>query len=109
MKQQDRIKQAHREELERKKEQEREEQKMKDEERDRMMEESIMALPEEPPEGDGVCTVSFRSADGSKNMNRRFLKKHKIKSLYDYIRSLGTDAGFEEDGTEFELMQNFPR
>lgn len=69
-----------------------------------MMEESIMALPEEPEEGPDTCTIQFRSADGSKNMTRRFLKRHKIKSLYDYIRSLGTDAGFEEDGTEFELM-----
>ena len=55
--QQDRIKAAHREEMEKKKELEKEEQQEKDDARDKLMEESIMALPEEPAEGDGVCTI----------------------------------------------------
>ena len=104
------IKRAHKEELERKKREEEEKKAEKEAERDKKMEQSIMALPEEPAEGDpDITTIQFRSADGTKNFTRRFLKHHKIKALYDYVQSLGIEAGFEEEHAEFELMQNFPR
>ena len=71
---------------------------------------STMNLPDEPQPGtDGIVTIQFRSADGTKNFTRKFLKHHKVRVLYDYINSLGKDAGFEEEHCEFELMQNMPR
>ena len=32
------------------------------------------------------------------------MRHHKVKVLYDYIHSLGEDAGFEEENADFELM-----
>jgi hypothetical protein len=74
------------------------------------MSESISMLPDEPEESNpNATTINFRSPDGSTTFTRRFLKTHRIRSLYDYIISLGVDAGFENDHSDFELMQNFPK
>lgn len=104
------IRAAAQEDEDRRKHQLKEEKQAKEEERDNKMKDSFMALPEEPEEGsDDVCTISFRSADGTKNIKRRFLKYHKVKAMYDFINSLGEDAGFEQEHAEFEIIQNFPR
>lgn len=69
---------------------------------------SIEVLPEEPENGPDVTTITFRTSTGS-NINWWFLKTHWIKSLYDYVISLGVEAGFESEHSNFEIMQNFPK
>lgn len=67
-------------------------------------------LPDEPAEDDqNSCTVQFRLPDGSKTIQRRFLKNEKIQLLYDYIISLGNEEGFEAAHTHFTILQNFPK
>lgn len=104
------MRQAKAEEEKREKEAEEAKLREMEDERDQKMKESISDLPDEPAEGEeNITTISFRSADGTKQFQRRFRKHHKVKALYDYIISLGTEAGFEEEHPEFELMQPFPR
>ena len=105
------------EEKERKEE---EEKKKKEEEENRLKniknkyeEESKIAkmiLPEEP-KGDGpdICHIVFRVPDGSKNMERKFLKNDKISSLYNYVKSIGREIFMEPDATDFDLLSSdFP-
>jgi hypothetical protein len=64
-------------------------------------------LPEEPAEGDPeVTTVVFRYPDGNRRAERRFLKSNKVKVLYDYVDSLGSEVLEESD--KYELIQSFP-
>lgn len=72
------------------------------------MSESISQLPDEPNEKDPACTtISFWAPDGSQ-FTRWFLKSHKVRSMYDYVISLGTEVGFEHEHAQFKLIQNFP-
>jgi hypothetical protein len=67
-------------------------------------------LPEEPSEDNkDACTVQFRLPDGSKTIQRRFLKTERIQMLYDYIISFGNEEGFEAAHTHFSILQNFPK
>ena len=67
-------------------------------------------LPEEPSEDNpNAWTVQFRLPDGTRTIQRRFLKTDKIKLLYDYIHSLGDESGFESMSSNFEIIQNFPK
>lgn len=113
----DRIKlQAHREQEEKKKRDQLEEikrQEAKEQEiklkqfKAQKMKES---LPDEPSEDNpDACTVQFRLPDGTKTIQRRFLKNDKIKVLYDYIHSLGEENGFEHMASNFDILQNFPK
>ena len=69
---------------------------------------SLEQLPWEPDVKDpNATTIIFWTKKGQ--ISRRFLKTHKIKSLYDFVISLGTDAGFESSDSQFEIMQNFPK
>ena len=54
------------------------------------------------------CTICFRYPDGDKIRNRRFLKTDKIKILYEYIQSLGTEIYTEDGNGAFSLYQPFP-
>ena len=68
--------------------------------------ESRSKLEEEPDsKNPDAATIQIRLADGSKSVTRRFLKTSKIEELYLYIRSLGDEAGFEDQANEFELFQ----
>ena len=68
--------------------------------------ESKSKLSDEPEASNkDAATIQIRLADGSKSVTRRFLKTSKIEELYLYIRSLGDEAGFEDQNWEFELFQ----
>ena len=68
--------------------------------------ESKSKLNDEPEASNkDAATIQIRLADGSKSVTRRFLKTSKIEELYLYIRSLGDEAGFEDQNWEFELFQ----
>ena len=66
-------------------------------------------IVDEPPEGaPDSTTICFRYPDGEKNINRRFLKSHTIKNLYDFVTSLGNEIYSEEGINGFSLYQPFP-
>ena len=66
-------------------------------------------IVDEPSKDDPNCTIiCFRYPDGEKRIDRRFLKSHKIKNLYDYVTSLGKEIYTEEDNNSFSLYQAFP-
>ena len=64
---------------------------------------------DEPEEGNPDATIiCFRYPDGEKRKDRRFLKTHTIKNLYDYITTLGNEIYSEEGHNGFSLFQPFP-
>ena len=82
--------------------------KKKFEEIEKISEELKTKFVKEPEENNpGCCTICFRYPDGDKNINRRFLKTDKIKILYEYIKSLGTEIYTEDGNGTFSLYQPF--
>ena len=113
----DRIKlQAHKEEEEKKKRDKLEEVKRQEAKEQETKLKKFKAqqikesLPDEPSEDNSnAWTVQFRLPDGTRTIQRRFLKTDKIKLLYDYIHSLGEENGFEHIANNFDIIQNFPK
>ena len=64
--------------------------------------------PEPDDDNPNKCVILFRFPDGEKSVQRKFLKQDKIKSLYDFIKSLGRDIFMEEEHHHFSLLQSFP-
>ena len=64
--------------------------------------------PEPSDDNPNKCVILFRFPDGEKTAQRKFLKKDKIKDLYDFIKSLGRDIFMEEENHHFSLLQSFP-
>ena len=64
-----------------------------------------MILSKEPDENNpDVCQIVFRSPDGEKQIERRFLKTDKIASLYNYVKSIGRDIFTEPDSKDFDIL-----
>lgn len=63
-------------------------------------------LAPEPAEGPDTTTIVFRYPNSDLRKSRRFMRKDLVKSLYDFVKTLGSDI-FEESN-EFELIQPFP-
>lgn len=63
-------------------------------------------LSPEPEEGPDTTTIVFRYPNSDLRKSRRFMRNDLVKSLYDFVKSLGSDI-FEESN-EFELIQPFP-
>lgn len=83
--------------------------KKKFEEIEKISEKLKTKFEKEPDENNqDCCTICFRYPDGDKNINRRFLKTDKIKTLYEYIKSLGTEIYTEDGNGTFSLYQPFP-
>ena len=73
------------------------------------LEEAKKKVVEEPSEDNpNATTISFRYPDGEKRKDRRFLKSHTIKNLYEYVYSLGKEIYTEEENNSFSLYQPFP-
>ena len=89
-----------------------EEKKKKIEEEKILKEKSIMLKNSLPPEPDdsnpNKCIIVFRYPDGSKNVEKKFLKNEKIQILYNYIESLGREIYTETYINKFILIQTFP-
>ena len=69
---------------------------------------SKKVLEEPNSEDPDSTTICFRYPDGEKSINRRFLKSHRIKNLYDYVESLGEEIYTEKENNKFSLYQPFP-
>ena len=68
-----------------------------------------MLIPPEPEDNNpDKCIIIFRLPDGEKNIQRKFLKTHKIAVLYDYIRSLGKEIYSDDEYNNFSIIQTFP-
>ena len=62
-------------------------------------------LPEEPKENDeDVCSIAFRTPNGEKIFERRFLKTDKISILYNYVKSMGREIFSENDSNDFDII-----
>ena len=64
--------------------------------------------PEPSDDNPDKCIILFRFPDGEKTVQRKFLKKDKIKDLFDFIKSLGREIFTEEEHHHFSLLQTFP-
>ena len=64
--------------------------------------------PEPNDDNPDKCIILFRFPDGEKTVQRKFLKKDKIKDLFDFIKSLGREIFTEEEHHHFSLLQTFP-
>ena len=64
--------------------------------------------PEPSDDNPDKCIILFRFPDGEKTVQRKFLKKDKIKDLFDFIKSLGREIFAEEEHHHFSLLQTFP-
>ena len=85
------------------------EEELKKKNEEKILEEAKKKVVEEPSEDDpNATTISFRYPDGEKRKDRRFLKSHKIKNLYEYVNSLGKEIYTEEENNGFSLYQPFP-
>ena len=64
-----------------------------------------MILSQEPDESNpDICKIVFRSPDGEKQIERRFLKTDKIASLYNYVKSIGREIFTEPDSKDFDIL-----
>ena len=64
-----------------------------------------MILSQEPDESNpNICKIIFRSPDGEKQIERRFLKTDKIASLYNYVKSIGREIFTEPDSKDFDIL-----
>lgn len=73
----------------------------------KLKEEKQKSLPAEPEATNTESTlIIFRYPDGDRRKERRFLKSHTIKNLYDFVDTLGSDIYMESD--KYELIQPFP-
>ena len=101
-----------------KEEKKREEKKIEKEKREKLEEENLLkeqlimlkkSLPPEPDDSNpNKCIIVFRYPDGSKNVEKKFLKNEKIQILYNYIESLGREIYTETYINKFILIQTFP-
>lgn len=81
--------------------------KKKAEEDEKLKNQKLNELPQEPDESDpNTIFIIFRHPHSEKRSQRRFLKSNKVKDLYNFIHTLGKDI-FEDSG-EFELITPFP-
>ena len=69
---------------------------------------SMLIPPEPEDDNPDKCIIIFRLPDGEKNIQRKFLKTHKIAVLYDYIRSLGKEIYSDDEYNNFSIIQTFP-
>ncbi len=66
-------------------------------------------LPIEPDDSNPEkCTILFRYPNGTRNVERKFLKTDTINLLYDYVITLGREIYTEDNYYKFELIQTFP-
>ena len=64
-----------------------------------------MILPPEPDENNpDICKIAFRTPDGEKQIERRFLKTDQIATLYNYVKSIGRDIFTEPDSKDFDIL-----
>lgn len=83
------------------------EKRQKEQEQKLLIQKKLNEIPPEPSQDDKDSSlIIFRCPDGERRHERRFLKSHKIQSLYDFVDTLGKDI-FEE-GDSYELIQPFP-
>ena len=62
-------------------------------------------LPEEPEESNvDVCKIVFRSPDGEKTIERRFLKNDKVEILFTFIKSKGREIFDERESNDFNII-----
>jgi len=62
-------------------------------------------LPEEPEESNiDVCKIVFRSPDGEKAIERRFLKSDKVEILFTFIKSKGREIFDERESNDFNII-----
>ncbi len=101
-----------------KEEKKREEERIEKEKREKLEEEKLLkeklimlknSLPPEPNDSNpNKCIIVFRYPDGSKNVERKFLKSEKIQILYNFIESIGREIYTETYINKFILIQTFP-
>jgi len=62
-------------------------------------------MPEEPEESNtDVCKIVFRSPDGEKTIERRFLKNDKVEILFTFIKSKGREIFDERESNDFNII-----
>lgn len=65
-------------------------------------------LPEPEKDDPNSTLIIFRFPDGERREERRFLKSHTIKNLYDFVLSFGSEIYTEPENNHFILVQTFP-
>ena len=77
---------------------------------DKEAESAKKKLSQEPEEDNpNVCHILFKSPNGEKIIERRFLKTDKIRNLYDYVKSVGREIFTEPDSHDFDILSSdFP-
>lgn len=77
------------------------------EEKESLKNSKLKTLPIEPSADNPESTqIIFRYPDMSSRCERRFLKSDKVRLLYDFVDSLGSDIFVESD--KYDLIQPFP-